>query len=364
MLDLDQKAKIEEIRMSISEMLSFREDKVVSPVFQPSAFWQKMSRYLSYIRKLPAEDLENIRCHIGMGFFIGNPWDRDFYMGFQAKNDAEAAEFPLIQKYARYVSDLPEQYWCSEPATNDLVADIGVKFKGKIVNSDIVKEQACIRNLYNLGLIGGVGKKSSLLLELGPGYGQLTFQLSRMLEKNCRFVCVDYPETLFWSATFLAINTDPREVYVWKSTDKEIDLAELSKQYRFIMIPNFAITALGDSPIFDVVINQNSFQEMTEDQVEYYAKYFMQTTRGWLYSYNASKQFMNLELKRYVHEILGDYFIGGPDDAHYKKSGIDLSNVESKRIFLGYSKVLNSPPRRECRSNTAWISDKPMQIEG
>lgn len=362
MLNLEQKIKIEEIRLAISKMLVLRESAIIPSVFQPSAFWQKMNRYLSYIRELSAEQLENIRCHIGMGFFIGNPWDKDFYMGFHAQNDTEAEEFSLIQKYAKYISDLPEQYWCSEPATNDLVADIGVKFKGKIVNSDIVKEQACIRNLYNLGLIGGASEENTLILELGPGYGQLTFQLSEMLKKNCRFVCVDYPETLFWSAIFLAINTDPSQVYIWKSTDQEIDLAELSKQYRFIMIPNFAITTLGNSPIFDLVINQNSFQEMAEEQVEYYANYFSKTTRGWLYSYNASKQFMNLELQRYVHEILGKHFVGGPDDAHYKKSGIDLSNVDNKRIFLGYSKALKSRPRRENKSNTAWVSDRPVQI--
>jgi putative sugar O-methyltransferase len=362
MLSGDRKAKIEQIRRAVADMIAYRESARAAPVFRPSAFWQMTNRYLSYIRELSAEQLENIRCHIGMGFFIGNPWHQDFYTGFQAKNDSEAAEFPLIRKYSNYISDLPEQYWCSEPDTNDLVGAIGVKFKGRIVNSDIVKEQACIRNLYNLGLIDVTRDTDKVLLELGPGYGQLTFQLSRMLGDTCCFVCVDYPETLFWSATFLAVNTDPSRIFIWTGADGTTDLTALSKQYRFIMVPNFALASLGDSRVFDLVINQNSFQEMTEDQVDYYAKYFSRTTRGWLYSYNASKQFMNFELRRYVHEVLGEYFVGGPDDAHYRESGIDLENADNKRIFLGYSKALRSPPRRETRSNTAWISDKPVQI--
>jgi hypothetical protein len=361
-MNSEKKLKIEEIRKAISEMIFVRNEGKVPEVFQPSAFWERTSRYMGYIRELSAEQLENIRCHIGMGFFIGNPWDQDYYQGFRTKNDSEALKLPLIKKFVKYTSDLPEHYWCSEPATNDLVADIGVKFKGKIVNSDIVKEQACIRNLYNLGLIGRDNLDRQFILEVGSGYGQLVFQLSKMLKNRSCFVCVDYPETLFWSAIFLSINTDPTQIYIWKKTDKILNISELSKQYRFILVPNFAITSLGNSSIFDLVINQNSFQEMTEDQVRFYANFLSQTTRGWLYSYNASRQFMNNELHHYVHKILGEFFIGGPDDLHYKNAGVDLNDGDAKRVFVGYSKSLSSLPQREKRNNIIWLSDKPIQI--
>lgn len=101
---------------------------------------------------------------------------------------------------------------------------------------------------------------------------------------------------------------------------------------------------------------------MSDEQVKFYAGFFSRATRGWLYSYNARKQFMNTELHRYVDDVLGDYFVGGPNELQYRDAGIDQIDQAAKRIFLGFSRELSAPPKREPRSNLAWVADKPIRV--
>jgi hypothetical protein len=42
---------------------------------------------MEYFRFLPPEQLHNIRAHIGMGFVIGNPWDKEFDDGHRINTD-------------------------------------------------------------------------------------------------------------------------------------------------------------------------------------------------------------------------------------------------------------------------------------
>ncbi|MBM3206763.1 MAG: putative sugar O-methyltransferase [Candidatus Staskawiczbacteria bacterium] len=352
--------RIEQIREKIISLNKFRDGCCDGDIFSPSKFWKNINKFLSYIRTLPANELEKIRCHIGMGFFIGNPWNKDFYSGHSVLTDREALEIPIIQKYEKYISILPEKLWCSEPETNEVVSQIGIRYKGRLVNSDIVKEQACIHNLYSLGLLND-DKKKKYILEIGPGYGQLIYQLSKIMDNKTTFICVDYPETLFWSAIFLCVNNDEDGIYIPSGDDNDINLVKLSEEYKFILIPNFKIKNLIKNMSFDLSINQNSFQEMSKDQLHFYCRFLAEFTEGWLYSYNACKQFMNSELDNYVHTILQKYFIGIPDDDDYKNFGFNFSNVEDKRIFLGYSKELKIRPFRDLsKSGKVWLCDRML----
>lgn len=356
-------SKIEQIRRTITALIKFRDEGGGDDIFLPSEFWKNVNKFLSYIRTLPADELEKIRCHIGMGFFIGNPWNKDFYSGHSTLKDHEALENPIIQKYEKYISTLPEKFWCSEPGTNEVVSQIGIKYKGRLVNSDIVKEQACVHNLHSLGLLND-DKKRKYILEIGPGYGQLVYQLSKIMDNKTTFVCIDYPETLFWSAIFLSINNDTAKIYIPDVDDDDIDLVKLSEEYKFILIPNFKVKNLKRNMSFDLSINQNSFQEMSKDQLHYYCRFLEEFTGGWLYSYNACKQFMNSELDDYVHNILQEYFTGIPDDEDYKSFGFNFSNVEDKRIFLGYSKKIKERPWRDTTlGGKVWLYDRMMVVK-
>ena len=343
-------------------MIAFREASVGNPVFHPSDFWRMTNRYMSYIRELSVEQLENIRCHVGMGFFLGNPWDKDFYAGIRATTDADAAKLPLVSSYLRYTESLPQKYWISECETTDLVAAIGVRHDKRLITSDIVKEQASIATLYNLGLLDALDD-DALVMEVGPGYGQLALQLSRACGGNCRFVLVDYPETLFWSGVFIALNAPPDRVYIWKPGDEAPDIESLGRDHKFILIPNFSLEASSRTRAFDLIVNSNSFQEMTEQQVSFYAQFAADTASGWLYSYNANRPFMNRQLESNVASILRRHFRGGPDDRDWEALGPDLQPPDAKRLFVGHSRALTKPPPRHPKSRIVWISGKPFELD-
>jgi hypothetical protein len=151
-------------------------------------------------------------------------------------------------------------------------------------------------------------------------------------------------------------------LYIWRIGDDVGDLDALGRRYKILMLPNFVLPQIADRPIFDLAINKNSFQEMTEDQVRFYGDFLGRSTRGWLYSYNASRQFMNNQLQRSVDSVLADFFVGGPGDEHYSHQHVTFEDPEAKRIFVGYSRMLAKEPPREKRSNTVFLSERSIQL--
>lgn len=351
------------IKTSIASMLLERSDMECASPYMPSEFWRNTLQFMDYIRCLPPEQLLNIRAHIGMGFFLGNPWDRDFYDGYNITTDAAAEKSPIIEKYNRYVEDLPECLHCSEPATNPLISQIGIRYRGKIINRDIVKEQGCISNLYHLGLLDALSTDDHVVLELGPGYGQLAHQLLNGASGRGCYICVDYPETLFWSSVFLAVNSKPGSVYIYDPSEGFQGWSRILASYRYVMIPNYLADTLRGLPRIDLFINQNSFQEMTEIQVRYYCELLSSTMTGWLYSYNCNRQFMNDELIVPISDILGEYFRGGPSRRCYEEF-YDAKSLATdlKQVFVGYPKG-KAPATRGPKKNLVWISDRRMKVD-
>lgn len=358
------KKKIDEIRASVELSIIQRDNEFINTLFCPSDFWSNIRTFMNYIRFVPTEELEYIRAHIGMGFFIGNPWDADFYDGHRIRNDVEAAQHPIISKYRKYTEDLPDRFCISEPCTNKYVAQIGIKYDNKIINKDLVKEQACISNMFHIGLLDYLKDSDFRILEIGPGYGQLALHLSNAISKSkgC-YICVDYPETLFWSATFIAINCpDPSVIYIYSPGDV-VNLEELTKIYRYIFIPNYMSESVRSLSRLDLVINQNSFQEMTEEQIKYYLNLFSNALTGWIYSYNADRQFMNVEIERRLSDMISDLFVGGPSRSVYEDLYGDGMTEDSKQLFLGSPKSLAGIPSLPMRTKSIWVSDRLVNIE-
>ncbi len=357
-MDTFKSARIEELKQWVLDSKKYRDNYCKEPIFHPSAFWKKMNIFLKYIFDLSPENLENIRAHIGMGYFIGGPWYEDFFNGATILSDQDAElKSKLIEKYNKYTQGIPKNYTASEPKTNSEVSMIGINYKNKLINGDIVKEQACIANLYNLGLIGN-SDKPMVIMEIGSGYGQLVWQLSQA-QPNSTFIIVDYPETLFWSGTFLAINSKNESVHMWREGD-DIDRLINDINCKFILIPNFAIQQMGSHRFVDLIVNQNSFQEMSDEQIQFYAAYLSSVLKGYIYSYNAEKQFMNKELISTVSELLNTKFTGSLTTGI---SGNKAVSFEKKYIYLGFPSHLKVPPaRRLGASNKAWLSDNSIDF--
>ena len=356
--------KLQAIKRSVAAMIEERESEDIKPVFKVNQLWKNFGRFMEYVRHLPVEQLENIRAHTGMAFFA-NVWHKDYHDGRRINSDAEAIGHPLIERYLKHTDGLPEDFHCAEPCTNDLVAQIGIRYRDRIINHDIVREQACIANLYNLGVLGPLRGKSPVIVELGSGYGQLAHQLSRGLGNSGCYICIDYPESLFWSSTFLSLNNAPDSVYLYDPAATEnLDIAELTTRYRFIMLPNYLSDRLQELKTLDLVINQNSFQEMTEEQARYYLELFSKTMTGWIYSYNSNRQYMNLELKTLIFELLTNYFKGWPPSSFYKKLyGYARHLTDQKYLFLGHRKGNAAPKRSPGANGAVWISGRRAVID-
>jgi hypothetical protein len=356
--------KLGTIKRAIAAMIQERQSTSVEPVFRVNELWRNFDRFMEYVRYLPVEQLENIRAHTGMAFFA-NVWHMDYHDGRRIRTDAEAAEHPLVKRYIAHSEGLPERFQCTEPRTNDLIGQIGINYGKRLVNHDIVREQACIANLYNLGVLAPLAERRCTVIELGSGYGQLAHQISRGLSGSC-YVCVDYPESLFWSAVFLAVNNDPDSIFIYDpAASKDLDLAALAARYRFIMLPNYLCDRLGELQAIDLIINQNSMQEMTEDQARHYLQLFSRGLTGWIYSYNANRQFMNFELKTLIFDMLGEYFAGEPAASFYDDFyGRDSWHLtDQKYLFLGRRKDGPMPPRRMDASGMVWISGRRARID-
>jgi hypothetical protein len=360
--------KLQAIKQSVAAMMEERESEDIKLVFRVNQLWRNLDRFMEYVRHLPPEQLETIRAHTtGMGFFAGNTyaWQKDFHDGHRISSDAEAIRHPLIERYLNHTDGLPEDFHCSEPGTNDLVGQIGIRYRDRIINHDIVKEQACIANLYNVGILPPLHGKRWVIVEVGSGYGQLAHQLSRGLGKSGCYICVDYPETLFWSSTFLCLNNAPDSIYVYDpAATEKLDIAELTTRYQFIMLPNYLSDRLKELKTLDLVVNQNSMQEMTEEQVRYYLELFSKIMTGWIYSYNSNRQFMNLELKTPIFELLRNYFKGWPASSFYEKLYGDTWHLtDQKYLFLGHRKGNAAPKRSPGASGAVWISGRRAVID-
>jgi hypothetical protein len=356
--------KLHDIKRLIPAMIAQRESGDIDPLYAVNELWRNFERYMEYIRYLPVEQLVNIRAHTGMAFFA-NVWHKDYHDGQRITSDAQAEEHPLIQRYLKHAEGLPEYFQCEEPRSNDLAAQIGITYKGRVINQDTVREQACIANLHNLGVLEPLRGKRSVVVELGPGYGQLAHQISRGLGEHCCYVCVDYPESLFWSSTFLTLNNPPDSIYVYDpAAAEQPGLDELAARYRFVMLPNYLADRLRELGTIDLVINQNSFQEMGEDQVRNYLELFAGIMTGWLYSYNSNRQIMNFELKTQVFELLNSYFTGYPSLSFYEKFyGGTWHSTDEKYLFLGHRKDRPMPGRSPDANGTIFISGRSADVD-
>ncbi len=332
--------QIDLIKLKINSLIELRNKGGFNPCFNLNLLWRNFESYIEYIRYLPSKYLVDIRVHSGHAFFSNN-WAADYHDGHKIKSDDEALDTKLVKKYLEHVKDIPKKYWCSESRSSEIVSQIGIKYGDYLINRDIVKEQGCVSNLYQLGIIDLLEKRDSVVVEIGSGYGQLAYQLASKIESNICYLCIDYPESLFWSSVFLTVNTIEDSVFVYSSDDIHLEINELIRKYKYIMIPNYLINQLKKINQIDLVINQNSFQEMSEDQVDSYMSILNESNIEILYSYNADGQNQNSELKTRIFDKLHSQFFGYPSINFYDKFYLnDCKSISLKKLFIG-SKLKN-----------------------
>lgn len=286
---------------------------------KPSLVWLSWLEQLSFLNFIPDDQL---RLHVGFGYYIGAPIESDIWRVARAKNNPLELHNDLIEEYKKLVANISEEFMISE--TDQLAPIFCSEFKtksGKARNicTDVLRSQVDITNLYNLGLL----KDSNTILEIGGGYGQMAAGVLNAMP-GVAYAIVDFPEIL--NIVYRWISHAHKEIPIHIQIDKsQTQINSLKPGLNLISNSNWA--NFSGKP--DLIINVNSFCEMTEGQVLDYIKSPV-FKNAFLYSNNRDKQFQNGELGSLTKIFSENGFLWPPPSEYEQFSAVDLK----KKIYL------------------------------
>jgi hypothetical protein len=181
-----------------------------------------------------------------------------------------------------------------------VLGDFGHPINGELYNIDTLKfVESCIA-LEKFGILSPLKAKASpLICEIGAGWGGFISHLIRHLPR-ARFIIVDLPATLLFSATYLPVAFPEKTVGFLGSSDftGEEDI--------IFSLPDIFLKS--DINNLDLVVNMVSFQEMTSEQVSQYSEKIRNTKCQYIYSLNRKVSNHNPQLTS-VNESLIDWQI-------------------------------------------------------
>ena len=310
MNDLDRR-RIKDIKAKVSAML---EERASYPHASPSKLWSAAASTLDYMLGMDEAEFARLRLHT-YRFTGDNP---ETYWG-----DAEA--FRALHKDEINAYGVPPEYRINEPEDG-----IGFHYDWRFISLDIIRFQRVIDTLYRRDIFGEMERRARALtisphvLEIGAGYGGLAHHISNIVKGKSVYVIVDLPETLLYSASYLALHNPNKKLYLHEK-GRGIDGSE-----DFILIPHYRLDLLKYWK-FDLVLNVASMQEMRTDQVETYLDFISKTCIGLFYSLNLDCYSKNTELSC-LSDLLNAQFdtveVGAP--AGYMK----YSPPKSARLLL------------------------------
>jgi len=277
----DPTEAIREIQRKVRLMLEERQATCPEgATSRPSRYWTDFCSYFDYMIDLAPHSFEKLRLHTY--HLTGDNYQTYYFAKRQSFLDYWG---PWLA-----TDGLPQEHVLSEP-------DGGIGFRlddGRFVSQDVARFQKSVATLSRRGILDGLARLGPRprIIEIGGGYGGLALHLSRILPR-CRYVIVDLPETLIFSAAYLALHAPGKRIYLYDPAEgvSVADLAEAD----FVLLPDYRIDALLGSE-FDLAINVASMQEMRIDQVEHYLDFLRDACRGVFYSCNRDRQNRNDEL--------------------------------------------------------------------
>lgn len=327
----------EKIRSLKNKVLQMRQER--SESYQqddkqlPSPIWAEFLSVFDYIINLSEENFLNIRYHTALT--IGESrvsfWQR--YPPLDPETWARDSGY----KY--YTEDIAGNYWISEPPMPKMPGPMGVNYRGKIINTDIRRYQCCISNLYSMGILKSLLEKNyrNLIFEVGGGYGGLAHHLGNMLSKNSTYIIIDLPEMLLFSGGYLIVNNPEKDIYVYeKSTFTRGFLTRDIYKHDYVLLPNYVLKDLYAVPEINLMINMESFQEMTKEQIDEYVEFAHAKLSGYIYSDNMNAHPFNNDLASHgVAALLTSRFLLFPPPEFYRKYVRGFRNPLSHEKYFG-----------------------------
>ena len=331
--------KINFLKKSVKKMLSELQENLAQDSTKAPPIWLSITPIFKYLFNLSAEDFINIRYHTGVitGDVPHNYW------GYYPPLDPE--KFADELGYKLYTKELPAKYWLSEPVFKGYHKPIGVEYKGKIINKNLCRYQCCVSNLYFMDLLQDIleGNNRKICLEIGAGYGGLSYALGSILSEDTTYIIIDLPEMLMFSGSFLMLNCPKQNIYLY---EKETFTPEFVKKeiyrYDYVLIPNYALGQLSNIEKIYLMINMQSFQEMTEKQIRNYLELGSSKLVSCIYSDNSDCMPLNDALKHTsVSKLLNEYFDIFPQPETYEEYIKDSQSPWFSKCYLGINKNMN-----------------------
>jgi putative sugar O-methyltransferase len=324
-----------EARRLIEEM--WQELRAASAVYQPSAFWDEMSKinervlgwagepnfkrtlnqnYFNFIPTASADArmvrMRRLTRHLPSctlaAYAIEDPdcdpslWMScypDYYIFKKpdrvTKRELYREYLALMYRYAMHRDGSGLLAKLEEP---ELGNPIHVYRNGKLVSQDTVNS---VRERNSI--VSALQAKSNMrfaLAELGAGYGRLGYLMLKTT--NCRYFVFDIPPALYVSQWYLSTLFPERRVFRFRRFEK---LEEIKHELSAADIGFFTSNQLAKFPseYFDLFATISSLHEMRQDQIKHYMALMGRTTRSLLYL---------KQQKDYVNPV--DNLVIGKDD--------------------------------------------------
>jgi hypothetical protein len=251
----------QDILEKIRNIIAMRErlleqGKLSEEIALPSDIW-KIVKIYSYILN-PTYDIVNTwRFHTFL--FPGR------YLGQTLICYTTPVPENIKEEYLKITALLPEEMIVHPPR---MLGEIGWEINGGLVNEEVLCYLNHVRVLYLSGVIDYIRSKNSIrILEIGPGYGGLSYFLWKILKPSVYYL-VDLPESLAYSSVYLTLTSGlGSSIY-----DRNISTSPNPPDKGFVFMPNFLSDDLCDAGKFDLIINTGSFGEMNKEQITHYSE--------------------------------------------------------------------------------------------
>lgn len=277
----------ERVRDEVLQMLDMSSETAEGA---PSAYWEHELRNFEYMLDASPLIVESLRHHTfhvtGMRTYEYRP-HRD-----EARRRLEAKLRMLVELEGDALL-VPES-----PA----LGGFGHEIDGALYNTDTLKYFEVLIALERGAILDEIrtpGRK--LVWEIGAGWGGFAYQF-KSLFPDVTYLIVDLPELFLFSATYLMTLFPDASVRFWNGGDEPGDWGGAD----FVFVPARASDAIrGVRP--DLMLNMVSFQEMTTEQVDAYARLAWDLKCPFVYSLNRDRSPWNPELES-VRQVLGRYY--------------------------------------------------------
>ena len=252
--------------------------------------------------------------------------------------------------YRAFMSELPDHIK-AKVAPPRIFGEIGWEIDGQIVNANVLKDIDHVVQLSHFGifdkLLSRQEHESLRILEIGPGYGGLSFLINAILQAETH-VLVDLLDSLGFSSSYLTLACGLNDSTLYFHNG--IDPTALSKRQGFSLVPEFLADDLIDQVSFDLIINTGSFGEMSATEVLGYLKIINNVLAPEGFVYDVNNHISDLVRNNFQGEVLN---IGTPERIWVKNKDLVpelLNNINSSgRPFQpwGRSARFHSQPNSE-----------------